>query len=73
MNLPQLVLHIEAPHAEDIGERVSEQSLDRNPFELRASALAQKAYYSIGSEKVQDGSRNVLSSVFENVPKKFKH
>ena len=60
MNLPQLVLHIEAPHAEDIGERVSEQSFDRNPLELRASALAQKADYPIGSEKVQDGSRNVL-------------
>ena len=32
MNLPKLVLHIEAPHAEDIGERVSEQSFDRNPL-----------------------------------------
>ena len=40
MNLSQLVLHIEAPHAEDIGERVSEQSFDRNTLELCASALA---------------------------------
>ena len=47
MNLPQLVLHIEAPHAEDIGERVSEQSFDRNPLELCASTLAQKADYHI--------------------------
>ena len=60
MNLPQLVLHIEAPHAEDICKRVSEQSFDRNPLELCASTIAQKADYPIGSEKVQDGSRNVL-------------
>ena len=60
MNLSQLVLHIEAPHAEDICERVSEQSFDRNTLELCASIIAQKADYLIGSEKVQDGSRNVL-------------
>ena len=60
MNLPKLVLHIEAPHAEDICKRISEQSFYRNPLELRASALAQKADYPIGSQEVQDGSRNVL-------------
>jgi hypothetical protein len=60
MNLPQLVLHIEAPHAEDIGERISEQSFNRNTLELCASTLAQKADYPIGSEKIQYGSRNVL-------------
>ena len=60
MNLPQLVLYIEAPHAEDIGERVSEQSFDRNTLELCASTIAQKADYPIGSQEVQDGSRNVL-------------
>ena len=72
-NFSQLVLHVEAPHAEGIGQSVSEQLLDRYPLELQATTLAQKAYDPIGSEEIYNRSRNILSSVFENVPKKFKH
>ena len=59
-NFPQLVLHIEAPHAEGIGQRVSEQLLERYPLEFRATALAQKAENPIGGEEIYDRSRNIL-------------